>query len=98
MKDIDAILEDLNKIENPQNVKQLISKFDSDGEEVVLRKNFKFVKSQSDTRILDHVNRNSEDLNKLLEELGKVTCAPIMPPGVTSSLVTPTMTDDEVCI
>jgi len=91
-----------------QKVKQLIEKFnDFQGEEdVVLRKKSKFdiCKSQSDTTVLQtlnvdnlngNTNRESDDLNKLLEELSKVTCAPVLTPGVTSSLVTPVLTDDE---
>lgn len=40
--------------------------------------------------------RYSNDLNLLLEELKKVTIAPVMSPGVTSSLITRTSSDDEV--
>lgn len=44
-------------------------------------------------------NRHSDELNKLLEELTKVTSAPLLTPGVTSSLVqmkSVPLTDEEV--
>lgn len=61
-----------------------------------------FLRAKGDSKEINvsHiVNRYSDDLNKLLEELTKVTCAPLLTPGVTSSLVqakSPAMTDEEV--
>lgn len=67
------------------SVQKLIEKFD-DPSRVVLR-------GPKKPQIIP---RHSDDLNKLLEELAKVTCAPIMTPGATSSLVNPNLTDAEV--
>lgn len=88
-------------------MRQLIQKFNKTepetgyGADVSLRQ-----KNDNPSRLLDDdetstiVNRYSEDLNKLLEELTKVTSAPLMMPGVTTSLIqmkSPPVTDEEVC-
>lgn len=94
-KSLDDILDDLDKEkeqkEGCSSVKMIIEKFNEQrNDEVVLRKTSKSVAA------VQRPVTNSLDLNRLLEELGKVTSAPVMPPGVTSSLVTPNMTDEEV--
>ncbi|KAF2895083.1 hypothetical protein ILUMI_11088 [Ignelater luminosus] len=105
LKDLD---EEKDIRESRQKVRQLIEKFNDiqNDDEVVLRKKSKteISKSRSDTKLLqtlkrdnlsDKANRESDELTILLEELSKVTCAPVLTPGVTSSLVNPMLTDDE---
>lgn len=96
-KSLDEILDDLDpekkKNEGCRSVKMIIDKFNEQrNDEVVLRKTSK------NTAAVQRPVTNSLDLNRLLEELGKVTSAPVLPPGVTSSLVTPNLTDEEVSI
>lgn len=64
------------------------SSYKDEEEEVVLRRQ----KQQKDKSNLRH----SDDLNDLLEKLGEMTVAPPMAPGVTSSLATPPVSDEEV--
>ncbi|KAF5280928.1 hypothetical protein FQA39_LY17934 [Lamprigera yunnana] len=96
LKSIDEILKDLDKDrihEDSQNkVKSLIEKFndiqnENDG---ILRKKTKsnFICNYED-------DGSSAGLIRLLDELSKVTSAPILTPGVTSSLVTPILTEEE---
>lgn len=61
------------------------------------------LRQKSDTGAGTYIttNRHSDELNKLLEELTKVTSAPLLTPGVTSSLVqmkSVPLTDEEVSI
>lgn len=87
-RSVSEILENLDKekLKTKKPVQKLIEKFD-DTAEVTLRVPEKpfFI-----------VPRHSDDLNKLLEELAKVTSAPIMPPRVTHSLLNPNLADAEV--
>ncbi|KAB0793600.1 hypothetical protein PPYR_13220 [Photinus pyralis] len=97
IKSIDEILEDLDKekeaSESKQKVKELIEKFEVQNEDdVKMRPKSKQLHFIIGT---DSCSRHSEGLNELLEKLCKVTCAPVLKPGVTSSLVTPTLTDEE---
>ncbi|XP_050311539.1 uncharacterized protein LOC126747089 isoform X2 [Anthonomus grandis grandis] len=79
---LDEILTDLNRDEGGK-VKQLIKRYSNipESEEVEIRK-----KKIS----------TSNDLDKLLDELAKVTVAPIMTPGVTTSLINPDVADQEM--
>lgn len=88
-RSLDEILEDLDKekMESKSKVQMLIEKFSEPEGDVVLRK-----QDKPDFKLCRH----SDELNKLLNELTKVTSAPIMTPGVTSSLVNPNLTDEEV--
>ncbi|XP_063904349.1 uncharacterized protein LOC135123530 isoform X2 [Zophobas morio] len=87
-RSLDEILEDLDKekMESKSKVQMLIEKFSEPEGDVVLRK-----QDKPDFKLCRH----SDELNKLLNELTKVTSAPIMTPGVTSSLVNPNLTDEE---
>jgi hypothetical protein len=90
VRSLDEILEDLEreKVESRTKVQMLIRKFsEGESDDVILRK-----RDKSDSRSCRH----SDELNTLLNELAKVTSAPIMTPGVTSSLVNPNLTDEEV--
>ncbi|XP_044253039.1 uncharacterized protein LOC123004010 [Tribolium madens] len=84
-RSLDEILEDLDreKLESKGKVQLLIEKFSDSEPEVILRKHDK------------SAYRHSDDLNSLLDELAKVTSAPIMTPGVTTSLVNPNLTDED---
>lgn len=91
------------------SVKQLINKFnhfvdiqgdtvDASLADVAIRKKDNV---QGNNELIQNVivNRHSDELNKLLEELTKVTCAPLLTPGATSSLVqmkSDGLTDEEV--
>lgn len=91
-KTIDEILDDLEQESGKTKVKTLIKKFSgdfhvNDDEEVTLRKS---------TRETNRENRFSDELTQLLDELTKVTSAPLMTPGVTMSLINPNLTDEEV--
>lgn len=93
-KSIDQILDDLDKEkvegESRSNVKRMVERFNAfSEEEVVLRRE----KEQEKP-----VSRHSDDLNELLEKLGKITVAPTMEPGVTSSLASPPVSDEEVAV
>lgn len=93
-KTIDQILDDLDKEkvegENRPNVKRMVERFNAiKEEEVVLRR-----QKQQEKPVLRH----SDDLNELLEKLGKITVAPTMEPGVTSSLASPPVSDEEVTV
>ncbi|KAK5640841.1 hypothetical protein RI129_009388 [Pyrocoelia pectoralis] len=98
IKSIDEILDDLDKekeaLDSKQKVKELIEKFEIHNEDdVALRP-----KSKQQLHFIigpDADSRHSEGLNELLEKLSKVTCAPVLKPGVTSSLITPALTDEE---
>ncbi|XP_017771289.1 PREDICTED: RB1-inducible coiled-coil protein 1-like isoform X2 [Nicrophorus vespilloides] len=95
LKTIDEILDELDneRTQPSANVKELIDKFNvgnSNHEEVEMRK-----KPKSPVQ---NCTRYSDDLNKLLAELSKVTNAPILQPGVTTSLVTTSLTDEEVLL
>lgn len=98
------------------SVKQLIQRFDhvtkkndskneyiikktNDIDEVLIRNKNYCTNSEMSTNVL--INRHSDELNKLLEELTKVTCAPLMTPGATSSLIqmkSDGLTDEEVSL
>ncbi|XP_015837895.1 uncharacterized protein LOC100141985 isoform X2 [Tribolium castaneum] len=84
-RSLDEILEDLDreKLESKGKVQLLIEKFTESEPDVILRKHDK------------SGYRYSDDLNLLLDELAKVTSAPILTPGVTTSLVNPNLTDEE---
>ncbi|RZC40291.1 PH domain containing protein [Asbolus verrucosus] len=86
IRSLDEILEDLDKekLESKNKVKMLIEKFSEPEPDVILRKHASF-----------KTHRHSDELNTLLNELAKVTSAPIMTPGVTSSLINPNLTDEE---
>lgn len=91
---LDKILDDLD-VENSEDynkykVKSLIKHFSrSDSEcDVELRTNRQSNISREDV--------DSNELSRLLDELAKVTCAPILTPGVTSSLISSNLTDEEV--
>ncbi|KAF7270507.1 hypothetical protein GWI33_016529 [Rhynchophorus ferrugineus] len=101
-QEIDEILDDLNKESQSTtpddsgegNVKKLIKRFSmgkDDGVEIRLKKNWDRRNGARETS-----NTDSGDLNKLLDELAKVTTAPIMTPGVTTSLINPEITDAEL--
>ncbi|XP_076270119.1 uncharacterized protein LOC143202452 isoform X2 [Rhynchophorus ferrugineus] len=101
-QEIDEILDDLNKESQSTthddsgegNVKKLIKRFSmgkDDGVEIRLKKNWDRRNGARETS-----NTDSSDLNKLLDELAKVTTAPIMTPGVTTSLINPEITDAEL--
>lgn len=101
-KTLDEILDDLDeekrKRDSMPNVRKMIDKFNSE-ENVVLRKRNSAGADSGETAGQHHQRMSyaeSGDLNLLLEELCKVTSAPVLTPGVTSSLVTPNLTDDEV--
>lgn len=91
-KSIYEILDDLDKVEEEEelrpSVRKMIEHFSGRKEEeiVVLRR------QKEEKPVLRH----SDDLNELLEKLGKITVAPPMEPGVTSSLASPPISDDEV--
>ncbi|XP_066246688.1 putative leucine-rich repeat-containing protein DDB_G0290503 isoform X2 [Euwallacea similis] len=87
-KDIDA-----QKKEG--KVRELIKKFSKESiahEEGVELRN----KNQESTRKSEMFPTNSKDLDKLLEELSKITTAPIMTPGVTISLINPEISDKDI--
>lgn len=94
-KSIERILDDLSRERDEEegrpNVKKMIERFSGrkDEEEVVLRRQ----KQVSEEKT---VLRHSDDLNELLEKLGKMTVAPPMEPGVTSSLASAPVSDEEV--
>lgn len=77
---------------NKPTVKQIIEKFNGYGEEEVVLREHKGSPVEEQTR----QGRHSEELNELLEKLEKMTVAPVMEPGVTSSLASPPIDDDEV--
>ncbi|XP_060522274.1 pleckstrin homology domain-containing family A member 4-like isoform X2 [Cylas formicarius] len=78
------------KEETPREgkVRNLIKRFSEEFEGVEIRHKNAWKKPATD--------RNSGDLDKLLDELSKVASAPIMTPGVTTSLVDPEMPDSEL--
>lgn len=72
-------------------VKELIKRFSIGKEEgVELRQ------KQRSPKYKPEFPRDTTDLDKLLDELAKVTTAPIMTPGVTSSLINPEISQKEV--
>lgn len=78
------------------NVKKMIQRFsvpNKEEDEVVLRRQ---KQHQSIVTQDKSVLRHSDDLNDLLEKLGEMTVAPPMEPGVTSSLASPPVSDEEV--
>lgn len=91
---LDKILDDLEKDKNEDftkcRVKNLIKQFSgSDSEfDVELRMNKRSDLSREDV--------DCNELSRLLDELAKVTCAPILTPGVTTSLISTNLTDEEV--
>lgn len=96
---IDKILDDLNREKEEQdsrpNVKKMIERFSvhKEEDEVILRRQ----KQQESVAAQDKfLMRHSDDLNELLEKLGEMTVAPPREPGVTSSLATPPVSDEEV--
>lgn len=96
IKTIDEILEDLDKDNPPSrtnpSVKELIEIFD-DKSNVVLRN--KITRCRKYDVDINEA-KNSEDLNKLLQDLAKITNAPILTPGITNSLNVPQSTTKEV--
>lgn len=94
-KSLDEILDELDeekkKRDSAPNVKKMIEKFNENKTEdgVVLRRRNSAGDKSGEPVV-------STDLNVLLEELAKITSAPVMAPGVTSSLVAPDLTDEEV--
>ncbi|XP_066151741.1 putative leucine-rich repeat-containing protein DDB_G0290503 isoform X2 [Euwallacea fornicatus] len=87
-KDIDA-----QKKEG--KVRELIKKFSKEAiahEEGVELRN----KDPESTHKCEMFPTNSKDLDKLLEELSKITTAPIMTPGVTISLINPEISDKDI--
>lgn len=96
IKTIDEILEDLDKEKDKQlkpSVKELIEVFDEKNKvEVVLRRKPLFKPTNEMTEIIRH----SDELTMLLEELKKVTNAPILTPGITNSLNISNRTNTDV--
>ncbi|XP_030758730.1 uncharacterized protein LOC115884329 [Sitophilus oryzae] len=83
-----------NKDENEGNVKKLIKRFSiarEDSVEMRIKKNWDLNDGKRETCSTD-----SGELNRLLDELAKVTTAPIMTPGVTTSLINPEICDSEL--
>ncbi|CAH1135566.1 unnamed protein product [Ceutorhynchus assimilis] len=83
-----------NQMEDSQNkegkVKELIKRFSIGKEEgVEMRQKTQEWKPKTSAAY-------SNDLDKLLDELSKVTIAPIMTPGVTTSLINPEISDKEI--
>lgn len=68
-------------------VKQLIKRFSDEGVEL-RNKDFNHWKPPTPP--------HSQELDNLLDELAKITTAPIMTPGVTTSLINPDICDREV--
>lgn len=95
LKTIDEILEDLDNEKTAKKkklkVRDLIEKFEVD--DVEIRKKSPYFKRKT---LEEKTYRHSEELTRLLEELAKVTNAPIMAPGVTTSLITNNLSDDDV--
>lgn len=70
-------------------VRELIKRFSYGKEEgVELRK-------KTDWKLKSQISETN-DLEKLLDDLTKVTTAPILTPGVTTSLINPEISDKEV--
>ncbi|KAH1016603.1 hypothetical protein HUJ04_007797 [Dendroctonus ponderosae] len=102
---LDAILSDLSvqadNVQKPDKldgdegqckVKELIKRFSIGKEEgVELRQKQRMSKYRP-----GEFSRDTPDLDKLLDELAKVTTAPIMTPGVTSSLINPEISQKEI--
>ncbi|KRT81188.1 hypothetical protein AMK59_6047 [Oryctes borbonicus] len=110
LKTIDEILNDLEDMKRSSTltsgrVRNLIEKFD----DAIKKKGVPSDRSPNDTcdvvlrpkadKIPDKTQENShnstDELNRLLSELAKVTYAPILTPGVTSSLEMTSHTQDE---
>uniref|UniRef100_V5GTE5 Uncharacterized protein n=1 Tax=Anoplophora glabripennis TaxID=217634 RepID=V5GTE5_ANOGL len=91
---LDKILDDLEKEKKEDfpkcKVKKLIKQFSgSDSEcDVELWTNKRSDFSREDV--------DSNKLSRLLDELVKVTCAPILTPGLTSSLISTNLIDEEI--
>lgn len=98
IKTIDEILEDLDNEKHKQlkpSVKELIEVFDEKNkDEVVLRKKPVFKPANDRVENIRH----SDELTMLLEELKKVTNAPILTPGITNSLNISNKTNTDVSI
>lgn len=103
IKTIDEILENLDKEsaninnndDNKPSVRELIEKFD-DKSQVVLRKKLTQRPRSNIITSMELKYEDEDDLNKLLEELSKITNAPILTPGITNSLNVPNTSKEEV--